>query len=571
MIDSIRRAWRSWVSVGVLAVLCGALAILQYRWIGEVSEAERLTLQKDLETRLALLRRNFDDQIASASRALIPKTAEIEKLGPEQAYAAQYAHWKNSYQPLFDRIALAVPEGDSLALLILNPQEGRYSQSSWPVAWGPMRDQLTARVRGDRMPPFIPEPYALFELPRFGPSPNGALREREWLLLELNLDYVRSTLMPELLSRYLADSGKSEYDAEVVVNGNPSISIYRSVADNHHPLPIRPDASVALLDIRPGMLGRGNARLFRPPATIGDLRQGRWLLTVRHQAGSLEAIVARARRRNIAISGGVLLLMILTLLLLVRFSRKAQQLAELQMNFVAGVSHELRTPLTVIRTAAFNLRGRLAGRPDQVERYGKLIQDETEKLSALVEQVLQYGNAKAGRVIRKRELVPMGALIENSLDSSMAGADGSSLVIEKQIEPGLPFVLADRVALKHAIQNLLDNAVKYGTESNNWIGVFAASISAETGPAVEVRTLDRGPGIPKEEREHVFDPFFRGRRAVEDQVHGTGLGLNLVKKIVEAHGGTIRVETGPGTGTAFIVRLPVAPPEQQDELAHSLG
>ncbi|PYT22904.1 MAG: hypothetical protein DMG57_33740 [Acidobacteria bacterium] len=165
----------------------------------------------------------------------------------------------------------------------------------------------------------------------------------------------------------------------------------------------------------------------------------------------------------------------------------------------------------------------------------------------------------------------MGELIENSLDPSMAGANGSKLVIEKQIEPSLPFVLADRVALKHAIQNLLDNAVKYGTESNNWIGVFVASISGETGPAVELRVLDRGPGIPKEEREHVFDPFFRGRRAVEDQVHGTGLGLNLVKKIVEAHGGTIHVETGSATGTVFIVRLPVAPPEQQNELAHSLG
>ncbi|PYT22903.1 MAG: hypothetical protein DMG57_33735 [Acidobacteria bacterium] len=385
MIDSIRLAWRSWVSVGVLAVLCGFLAILQYRWIGEVSGAERLTLQKDLETRLALLRRNFDDQIESASHALIAQTAEIEKLGREQAYAAQYARWENSNQPLFDRIALAVPEGDSLVLLILNPHDGRFSQSSWPVEWGAMRDRLTARVRGDRMPPFIPETSALFELPRF-PFPNGPGRERDWLLLELNLNYMRSTLMPELLSRYLTDSGKLEYDAEVVVNGNPSISIYRSAVDNHHPLQIRPDASVALLDIRPGMPQPGNGRLFRPSAPIGDLRQGRWLLMVRHQAGSLEAIVAHARRRNIAISGGVLFLMVVTLLLLVHFSRKAQQLAELQMNFVAGVSHELRTPLTVIRTAAFNLRGRLAGSSEQVERYGKLIQDESEKLSALVEQ-----------------------------------------------------------------------------------------------------------------------------------------------------------------------------------------
>ena len=145
---------------------------------------------------------------------------------------------------------------------------------------------------------------------------------------------------------------------------------------------------------------------------------------------------------------------------------------------------------------------------------------------------------------------------------------GSSVTVEKKIEPGLPFVLADELAMKYALQNLVDNAVKYGAEGGNWIGVFA---SKAEGDAVEVRVADHGPGIPPDEQEHIFDPFFRGRRAVEDQVHGTGLGLNLVKNIVEAHGGTISVHSEPLKGTEFVLRIPAAPPQPQHDLANSVN
>ena len=115
-----------------------------------------------------------------------------------------------------------------------------------------------------------------------------------------------------------------------------------------------------------------------------DSGRGRWVLSVWLRNGSLEAIVAKTRRRDLAISGGVLLLMLATGAALAQFSRRAQQLAQVEMEFVAGVSHELRTPLTVIRTAAFNLRGKVASNPTQVERYGALIQQESERLGAIV-------------------------------------------------------------------------------------------------------------------------------------------------------------------------------------------
>jgi signal transduction histidine kinase len=295
-----------------------------------------------------------------------------------------------------------------------------------------------------------------------------------------------------------------------------------------------------------------------------DRGTARWQLLVRHQAGSIEAVVSRARWQNLATSLGILLLILATIATLVRFSRRAQKLAELQMNFVAGVSHELRTPLAVIRTAAFNLRDKIATRPEQVERYGALIHNESEKLEALVEQVLRFSSARAGHAIRAREPVAVETLIEEALRSSSAAIAASKCVLEKQIDPGLPLVLADQLAMKHALQNLVENALKYGTERNNWIGVFASLAPHKNGAAaVEIRVADRGPGIPADEQDQIFDPFFRGRRALEDQIHGTGLGLNLVKKIVEAHDGTIRVKSDPENGTEFVMSIPAAPVESQ--------
>jgi len=144
--------------------------------------------------------------------------------------------------------------------------------------------------------------------------------------------------------------------------------------------------------------------------------------------------------------------------------------------------------------------------------------------------------------------------------------------VETRIEPGLPPITGDSLALRHALQNLLANAAKYGgAPASQSVSISARTVHGAQRPQIEIRVADRGTGIPHEEQKHVFDAFFRGRRAVQDQIHGTGLGLHLVKRIVEAHGGTVSLESEPGAGSTFIVRIPAGPAEHQDELAPSLG
>ena len=565
------RAWVSWAAVGLLVVLCGVLAALQFRWIGEVSRAEQQRLKEDLTTKLDLLRRNFNQEVESACYALVPPASQIDEQGREAAYALQYRRWDQSHERLFKRVALAIPEEDTIRLEILDAH-GAFAAAEWPAEWSTMRDRLTERRTGATSGASSLAGTALFELPRFGGGREGDRpSEQEWLVLELNLDYMRGVLLPEMLTRYLGDAGKLDYDAEVVANGIPSMSIYRSVSSHDHQGDLSADASIALLDVRPVMSGFPGRRGGPRQSPASDSTQGRWLLLVRHHAGSLEAVVARARWRNVAISAGLLLLILATVGALVRFSRQAQQLADLQMNFVAGVSHELRTPLTVMSTAAYNLRGKIASNPAQVERYGVLLQEQCEKLSATIEQVLRFASMKSGRIVRERSPVSIEALIEDELRTNRGLLERAGCTVEVNIAPDLPVILADATSLRHALQNLITNAVKYGTEGSNWIGVTARSVAAPGGSLVEIRVADRGPGIPADEQRHIFDPFFRGRRAVQDQIHGTGLGLNLVKGIVEAHGGTIAVESEPMKRTEFTIRLPAAPGEVQDEVAHSFG
>jgi signal transduction histidine kinase len=230
------------------------------------------------------------------------------------------------------------------------------------------------------------------------------------------------------------------------------------------------------------------------------------------------------------------------------------------MDFVAGISHELRTPLTVIHTAAYNLRGKLAANPAQVERYGALIQQESGRLKLLVEQVLRFSGATSGRVIQKPEPLTVAKMLEETLESVKAVFQEAGCILETHIDDNLPVVMGDGLALKQALQNLLHNAAKYGASGeSHWVGVSAAKSGSESVPTVEIRVADRGPGIPADEQGQIFEPFFRGRRALQDQIHGTGLGLNLAKKIIEAHRGTIQVKSAAMKGAEFIVRLPAAP------------
>jgi signal transduction histidine kinase len=403
-------------------------------------------------------------------------------------------------------------------------------------------------------------------------------------VVQLDLPFIREELFPELAQRYfevgeeldygLAVFNQTDFPSEIIYRSDPLLSedYFRSsdaTAGFFGFIPLQELRRLWLetgLTIRgerrPGIprmtpSSRGRAQDFRPPARREG--RGQWRLMVRHRAGSLEAAVSHARNRNLAISLGILALLAASLAMIVLSTRRAQQLAKQQMEFVAGVTHELRTPLAVIRSAGQNLADGVIEGEAQVKEYGSLIEKEGSRLSGMVDQVLEFAGMQSQSKGYTLRMVRVGGIIETAIEDCRAAMEEKGLRLDIDVPRDLPPVKADPSALRQAIRNLLDNAIKYDDRGQS-IGVRASTTSTTGTTEVAISVEDEGPGIPAADLDHVFEPFYRGRGAKTGQMRGSGLGLSLVQQIVEAHGGRVGVTSTVGQGSSFTIYLPAALP-----------
>lgn len=280
---------------------------------------------------------------------------------------------------------------------------------------------------------------------------------------------------------------------------------------------------------------------------------GVWTLNVQHTAGSLEQFIANTRRKNLGVSFGILSLLAVSVVLIFLSAQRATRFAQKQVDFVSAVSHEFRTPLAVIRSAGENLSDGVVRDENQVSKYGALIKREGVKLSAMVEQILEFAGASLGK--RKYDLreTEIEKIIENALAECEPLIKEKGFTVEKEIAGNLPPFAADEKALSQTIQNLVVNSVKY-SNGNSWLKISATN----GGGRIKIVVEDKGIGIAPKDLKHIFEPFYRSKTVVDEQIHGSGLGLSLVKQTVAAHGGRIAVESEIGKGSRFTIELPQA-------------
>ena len=256
-------------------------------------------------------------------------------------------------------------------------------------------------------------------------------------------------------------------------------------------------------------------------------------------------------------SAGATVLVLVVLLggivLTIRATDREARLAQAKSNFVANVSHELKTPLSLLSLFSEILElGRVKTEEKKLEYY-RIIRHESRRLNKTIDNILDFSKIEAGRKTYNFAEGDMEDVIENVLSSYRYQIINSGFDVQTHLQPNLPPVLIDRDAMAQAVSNLLDNAIKYSGE------VKQLSITIDTVRSdLSVEITDHGIGIPRAEQAKIFEKFYRVGNGLVHDVKGSGLGLSLVKHIIEAHKGTISVESEVGKGSRFTILLPLA-------------
>lgn len=279
----------------------------------------------------------------------------------------------------------------------------------------------------------------------------------------------------------------------------------------------------------------------------------KWRLNVTMaSAQSLAEAVARRRVLEMVLVGLSGLVVIAGSVVILVAAARERKLSNLKSDFVANVSHELRTPLSLVRMFGELLQSGRADSEEKRREYLQIIVTESERLAALIENVLDFARVERGKAAYQFVDGDVVQVIGRAVESCRPRAEHGGVVIDVQVVGQVSRLAMDERAVEIAITNLLDNALKYAAG-----GKRIQIIVEQKGGHVEVRVIDEGPGIAEEEARRIFERFVRGRATRHQRVRGSGIGLSLVKHIAEAHGGRVSVEPGRARGACFRFTLAV--------------
>ena len=604
-------------AVVLLAALLLTLAWLQYRWIGQTSDNERERMRKSAKTAAENLSRDFDRELTRVFLELQVDAASFENKNWD-AYAVRRERFlaTAAFPEMVGGIFTAnQDERGELRLSVFDDKTRRFEETAWLPHLDGARSEIERELEDAGKTKSVPIgaadfpslliPITSINLPDLNRLQSDAgqstarlrdsIRRVGYTMIVLDSGYIKKELFPLLVERYfnpVESDDASRYDVTVMTRDEPAEIVYQSgTSSAATEIPAKSDAQSDLFALKLNDIqSLVSARRTRTPTTGDANRQtnvavsvivaappnesdsaassdapshdrssGRWRLTARHRSGSLDETIDATRRRNLIISFGILLLLSASGALLIVLLNRAQRFSGQQADFVASITHELRTPLAVIRAASENIADGILTDAAQIKEYGLLIKDEERRLSAMVEQVLEFAGARAANH-RRYEIRRENAaeIVEAALGDYQTELRGGGFQVVLKIEPELPEILADREAVRRAVGNLIGNAVKYAGKAQalHCIEISVRVASDKISKQVEIVVEDNGAGIEKHDLPHIFKLFYRGRTASESQIKGSGIGLSLVRQTVEAHGGTVGVASEAGRGSVFTLCFP---------------
>ncbi len=293
---------------------------------------------------------------------------------------------------------------------------------------------------------------------------------------------------------------------------------------------------------------------------------GKFEVERRMESPSFRGLTLAMRYRDVSIEGGARRWQVWTLALIglidltlgaglfLVFSnvRREIRLSRLKSDFVANVSHELKTPLALVRLFAETLElGRVPNK-EKAAQYYRIINKESQRLTQLINNILDFSRIEAGRKEYRFAPTDVSRVVREVVEAYRFPIEQQGFTLEVDIAADLPEVVADQEALAQALLNLVNNSIKYSREARH----IALRVAFEDGE-VRVGVTDRGIGVAKAEQRKIFEKFYRAEDSLVHETKGSGLGLPLVRHIMEAHGGSVEVQSTPGAGSTFTLVLPV--------------
>lgn len=280
----------------------------------------------------------------------------------------------------------------------------------------------------------------------------------------------------------------------------------------------------------------------------------KWTLQmVPRNFAELERVAKQQRRSVFFLINFNIIVILLSLGFIYVAARRERQLVQLKEDFISNVSHELKTPLSMIRMFSEILVLGKFKNEDARQDYYRIIHTESCRMGRLIANLLDFASLEREPRLQNPERVCVGELITRVLEGYQHNIQQEGFELTANIEENIPEVIADPNALTMAFLNLLDNSVKYSTTVKQII----VSVRRNDG-FVDLAVTDLGLGIPKQEQKRIFEKFYRGTSAAAQRIRGSGIGLSIAKRVAEIHGGSVLVESEPGKGSVFTLRIPIS-------------
>jgi len=490
------------VSIFVGAVLLPSLAlsVVLFYLIPRHAEASMIALVKRAEKILYYVEQDLE----KAARASAVKAARL--LGPERLLEAR----PEVIRAALREAGFGDPVFESLHLEVSSPRDDKWMTSTQNRELESLIDALVSEPMGGEHQDSVELPMGDFEVPG-----------------KLHFQYACEFAHGPLLRAYFENEFTNTDQALVIRVSEPS--------------------GVVLHETAPTPSDEFEVKRIMSAPSFRGLK-----LQLRYRERSIAEDVRRWKMGTMALIGFIDLMLGAGLFLVYSNVRRELHLSRLKSDFVANVTHELKTPLALIRLFAETLELGRVQNEEKAQRYYRVISKESQRLTQLINNILDFSRIEAGRKeynFRHRDVT---RVVEEVLDAYRFQIEQQGFALEVAIDSEIPEIELDKEALGQALINLLNNAIKYSRDAKH-IRVEVR----QQDDRVLLSVADRGIGVAKGELKKIFNKFYRAEDSLVHETKGSGLGLALVRHIMEAHGGEVQVESAPGKGSSFTLVLPL--------------